>query len=207
MLFSAVCFITTILLISAKTAAHNSDLALNTNTVTTTPIKSMNAFDNSHTALVLFDAKTNSLSGWDHTQNFADEFVGLKLNPQSYEVERKPDNPNNIYSTTLVKKLADWQHQHGNSIIADITEQDLLFSNVAGIALVLKINSLQSNLPTSEQMTQAYGDKVSAMQLATLDDANVYLSLAVFGLSSEPEKITFNADYLLKLDAPVELDQ
>jgi hypothetical protein len=160
---------------------------------------------NDRPARLLYGPDINKLGGWNHTQNFSNEFIGLKQQPENYQ----SDGQANIDSTTytLVKKLGDWEHQHGNGIIADIQDKPLNYAQISGLVMLLKINSKQTYLPTLEQLLAAYSDKTSQAELMALDEPNVYLSIALFGAQSTLDKNTFNADYLLKLDSQTQLDK
>ncbi|WP_340679895.1 hypothetical protein [Paraglaciecola sp.] len=156
-------------------------------------------------SVVLYDPHTNRLSGWNHTINFASEFIGLQHPAMHYRVDGGVPDEHAFYSCTLVKKLGDWDHQHANGIIADITNNKLLFSQIAGIEVLIKIDSASSFLPTQQQILDTYGQLLDVTQLSPLDDENVYLSFALYGPVSAT--MTFNASYLLKLNAKTELDQ
>jgi hypothetical protein len=173
--------------------------------VTINPSKTIaEAMISSH-ALVLYDTQTNYLSGWNHTGNFVNEFTGLQRPLEHYQVDGSASTENSYHSTTLVKKLGDWNHQHGNGIIAEIADHKILLSQVAGIELLLKIDSANSHLPTKKQIITTYGELVDSAQLNALDDENVYLSFALYGPVSTT--MTFNGDYLLKLNTSNQLDQ
>jgi hypothetical protein len=158
-------------------------------------------------ARLLYGPDINKLGGWNHTQNFSNEFVGLKQQPENYQSDDQSNIDATTYTTTLVKKLGDWEHQHGNGIIADIHEQPLHYAQISGLVILLKINSKQTYLPTLEQLLAAYADQTSEAELMALDEPNVYLSIALFGAQSKLDKNTFNADYLLKLDSQTQLDK
>jgi hypothetical protein len=155
---------------------------------------------------LLFAPEINKLGGWNHTQNFSNEFVGLKRQPENYQTDAQSNIDTTLYATTLVKKLGDWEHQHGNGIIADMQDKPLHYAQISGLVMLLKINSEQTYLPTVEQLLAAYADKTSQAELLALDQPNVYLSIALFGAQSTVDKSTFNADYLLKLDSQTQLD-
>tara|TARA_R110002167_G_scaffold81124_7_gene222417 strand:+ start:1154 stop:2041 length:888 start_codon:yes stop_codon:yes gene_type:complete len=162
---------------------------------------------NDKPARLLYGPDINKLDGWNHTQNFSNEFIGLKQQPENYQTDAQSNVDTTRYATTLVKKLGDWEHQHGNGIIADIHEQPLHYAQISGLVMLLKINSKQTYLPTLEQLLAAYADKTNEAELLTLDEPNVYLSIALFGAQSRVDKSTFNADYLLKLDSQTQLDK
>lgn len=177
------------------------------NPITINVVNSHAKFINPLPSYILFNESTHKLSGWNHTQTFSEEFIGLKLSPENYQTEEQALNQAKNFSTTLVKKLGDWQHQHGNGIIADISAAQLRFSQLSGIRVLLKIDRLKSTIPDAKQLIETYQAQVNPAQLATLDDAHVYLSVALFGPTNQIDKSTFNADYLLKLDANNQLDQ
>lgn len=159
-------------------------------------------------AHILFGATTNLLSGWNHVESYPDEFTGLALSSEKYRIEKQPALTENkeFFSTTLVKKFADWNHQHANGITADFSE--LAFSEIAGIALVLKVNSTISNVPGFETIANTYSNLVSGNQLSILDDGNLHLSVALrAGEMDSAEVPRFNAEYLLSLDAKTQMDQ
>lgn len=159
-------------------------------------------------AEVLFNPKTNALGGWNHVANFPDEFAGLNFPSGMYRVDRKPalNRGIHLYSTTLIKKYGDWHHQHANGITANF--EAIPFSRIEGIELVLKINSDVSSLPTLKEVLKTYEEFVPKKQLEMLDDGQVHLSLALVGSGAENvETPTFNADYLLSLDAKKQVDE
>ena len=158
-----------------------------------------------HPALVLYTTQVNNLGGWNHTVNFAEEFVGLQRSFEHYQVNSDNAKTQDFYTTTLIKKLGDWNHQHANGIIADVTANALLFSQIAGIEVLLKIDSAASHIPNKHDILATYGQLLTAEQLSQLDDEHVYLSFALYGPMSAT--MTFNADYLLKLDSASQLDQ
>lgn len=159
-------------------------------------------------AQVLFNKNTNLLGGWNHVANFPDEFAGLKFPSGMYRIDRKPalNHGEHQYSTTLIKKYGDWHHQHANGITAQYAP--VPFANVAGIEMVLRINSETSNLPSRKEIAKTYDDLVPKAQLEKLDDGQVHLSIALVGEGAESvETPTFNADYLLSLDAKKQTDE
>lgn len=156
-------------------------------------------------SLVLYDMHTNKLGGWNHTLNFAEEFVGLQRSVEHYQVSSETTKTQDFYATTLVKKLGDWNHQHANGLIADLTDDKVFFSQVAGIEIKLKIDSASSHIPSKADILAIYGQLLTAEQLSQLDDENVYLSFALVGPMSAT--MTFNGDYLLKLDTASQIDQ
>ena len=165
-----------------------------------------NATPISH-AQVLFNKDTNALSGWNHVETYPNEFAGLTYTTDAYRIDKKPTLKlgEYQYSTTLIKKFADWSHQHSNGITAQYSK--LPFSQVAGIELVLRINSEDSSLPNVKKISKTYNHLVNDALLEKLDDGNIHLSIALVaqgkGTIEEP---TFNAEYLLSLDAKKQVD-
>lgn len=158
-------------------------------------------------AQVLFNKNINLLGGWNHVANFPDEFAGLKFPSGMYRIDRKPalNHGEHQYSTTLIKKYGDWNHQHANGITAHYPVQP--FANIAGIEMVVRINTDISNLPSPQDIAKTYGELVTEAQLEALDDGNVHLSIALVGDGADNTAIpTFNAEYMLSLDAKKQTD-
>lgn len=159
-------------------------------------------------AQILFGEGVNLLGGWDHVESYSNEFIGLNFATEAYRVNKQsiPNNQQDYFTTTLVKKFGDWNHQHGNGITGQFSE--LAFSEIAGVELVLRVESTKSIFPDPEKVASTYGHLVSKEQLETLDDGNVYLSLALIApRTSEVETQKFHAEYLLMLDTKTHIDQ
>ena len=156
-------------------------------------------------AQVLFNREVNLLTGWNHVPSYPNEFTKLSFPREFYQIMSTHQSEYYPFSSTLIKKYHNWHHQHANGITAKFPQ--LLYGEVAGLELVLRINRKQSHLPNQEQLAKVYSPWLSDEQLATLDDGNVHLSLALRSQVIEGTTMPqFNAEYFLALDANNQLD-
>lgn len=102
--------------------------------------------------------------------------------------------------TVLAKKTYDWDRQHANGMESSFPTEDVTFGEVEDIVLVLRFDPARSHLPSSEEISAAYGDLLPAEQLAELDSGEVNLELTLFGEGATPESPFMNAGALVAID-------
>jgi hypothetical protein len=142
-----------------------------------------------------------NMTGWNHATNGnTTEWTALKLSAMEYNSPTiaKANNSCNHIDTLdmiLLKKHADWNHQHSNGIEFHIPAQTIHFEQVESIVIDLKINSAKTMLPSMSSLENIYSPFVPVGVLRELDSNLVNIGF------------TFSDDTTLKASTIIELDQ
>lgn len=143
----------------------------------------------------------NEKTGWNHVANGrSSEWKNTKLSALSYEplgksATSKGCNGIHAINVVLVKKYADWDHQHANGFEVMTGSRNLLFSEVDSFVIDLKINSARTSIPTAKQLLDSYSVYTAESNISTLDKAKVNIGF------------TFSDGANLKASKIVEIDQ
>jgi hypothetical protein len=142
-----------------------------------------------------------NLTGWNHTSNGnTDEWKSLSLNAAEYNNPNKGNanescNDIDTLDMILLKKYADWNHQHSNGFEFHIPAQTIYFEQIKSIVIDLKIHSAKTILPSMPSLENTYSPYVPAGILKELDSSLVNIGF------------TFSDDTTLKASTIIELDQ
>jgi hypothetical protein len=146
----------------------------------------------------------SSLSGWNHITASA-PWNSLMQAPSAYAFSNsaKADaSCNNVDSLqlVLVKKIANWENQHGNGFEhSSLINNGITFGDVQSITLDLKINSMHTHIPSVASLKTTYASYVSAAVVDALDSGKVNLDITFY------EKNSATKDYRAKVI--MEIDQ
>ncbi len=143
-----------------------------------------------------------NVGGWNHVANGdPKEWKNIKLNPTEYAINSKGvANPscNNVdaLNVILVKKYANWDHQHSNGLQKFLAADGQMFGDITAIVVDLKINSAKTSLATFQNLKNTYGAYgVSDNTIRSMDGGMVNIGL------------TFSDNSTLKASIIIELDQ
>lgn len=157
----------------------------------------------------------SKLRGWNHiaSKSPGSEFEGVQLNPERYDFNRDYYQANadcsglRTYNTVLVKKLADWDHQHANGLERRVYDDRLGVENLGVVSLELKVHRVDSNLPTMKEIGQNYGQYLSQSELLELDRGEINFAVTLYEAGANNQLYpSLNATKFIRL--PVEfMDQ
>ncbi len=166
--------------------------------------------------LELFHPHLFPLSGWNHINNesVSSEFLGVALSPENYEFSEsnfRTDTTcggHQIYHTVLVKKLADWHHQHANGLEIDFSISPIKVESLVSLIIELKIHSTNTVIPNTTELHEAFGGHLDSEALLALDKGNINLSVTLFEQgANDQSSLSLNASNILTLVPSETLDK
>ncbi|WP_348798930.1 hypothetical protein [Flavobacterium adhaerens] len=173
-----------------------------------------NAISDKGKVFILFDGTNQNqdlavlnFSGWNHATNgSATEWGNLKLAGSYYDFnttanKNKSCNTISTIDIVLLKKIADWNHQHSNGFECTVLAKGFRFADVQNIVFDLKINSSKTKIPTIETIKTIYSNYVPESVVDNLDDAKVNIGITL------SDKTNYNASIIFQLDQEVLKDQ
>ena len=146
-------------------------------------------------------------SGWNHTSNGNNmEWKNLKLESNNYNFNNavKADSSCNNVATLnmiLVKKIANWNHQHSNGFECNILAQGYKFGDIENLVFDLKINSDKTNIPILESIKKTYCNYTKESFVDVLDDGEVNIGITL------GDNTNLNASIIFQLDQMTLSDQ
>jgi hypothetical protein len=168
----------------------------------------MDITSESDNELVLFGAQVNKLRGWSHIANRekGSEFEGVQLDAPRYKFTdsnyQANSNCNNVptYNSVLVKKLADWDHQHANGLERRFYDDRMGVENLDTVVLEFKIHKQDTHIPSQEEIATHYGAYVDTSTLETLDKSEINLAVTLFETGADNQMYpSLNASMYLRL--------
>jgi hypothetical protein len=156
-------------------------------------------------AVVVLSPDVYRLGGWNHV-NGVGSFESVALESSAYAVGAKQYLPDatcggaNTLDLVLAKKTYDWDKQHANGIESQFPGDELTFGEIGAIVLDIRLDPARSVLPSAAEYEAAYGDLLSAQQLAELDGGKVNLELTLFGSGSAGDQPPMNAGLIIEID-------
>jgi hypothetical protein len=127
----------------------------------------------------------NEVNGWNHLSNDTTVEKIINNSPTKYKIittQVVDINKSSInISTILVRKLANWHQQHSNGIKINLEERDLSFGQFNGVNFTIRINHIDSVIPSIEQAEGYY--------MKEIEKGNIKLQW-LKELLREPPKIT-----------------
>jgi hypothetical protein len=100
----------------------------------------------------------------------------------------------------LAKKTYDWDRQHANGMESSFPTEELTFGEVDSLVLVLRLDPARTHLPSAQDLAAAYGDRLTAQQLAELDSGEINLELTLFGEGATADQPFMNAGAIIAVD-------
>jgi len=141
-----------------------------------------------------------NFSGWNHTTNGnAAEWSNLKLNGSNYNFNDnvKEDNSCNdaqTFDIILLKKIANWDHQHSNGFECNILGKGYKFGDIENIVLDLKINSAKTQIPSLKSIKATYANYVNDAVVDAMDEGKVNIGITL------GDNTNLNASIIIQLD-------
>jgi len=146
------------------------------------------------------------ISSWNHTQHFENEFVDLSSPAEKYDVNVLQQADNVEISATLIKKIANWHHQHSNGVKVIFLNKDITFSKLSSIDFHLKSIPELSIIPNKLQLKTLYQSQIAKQLIdpawfnQQLNEHGV-INITLFGEHNDsPEINTTIASYQLVLN-------
>lgn len=164
----------------------------------------------------LFNHHALSLTGWSHitSDNKTTEFSGTALPSERYQFNSsnfRSDNSCNglsTYNTVLVKKLADWHHQHANGLEINFSDIPVEVGSLKSLIIEFKVHKIDTIIPTHEELVKRFGAYLTEDQLHILDSENINFSLTLFEEGGNDQSTnSLNATALLSLPKASTLDR
>ncbi|HSD05938.1 hypothetical protein [Flavobacterium sp.] len=141
-----------------------------------------------------------NFSNWNHTTNGnATEWSNLKMDGSNYNFSDsvKVDSSCNNAQTfhmILLKKIANWDHQHSNGFECNILAQGYKFGDIENIVFDLKINSAKTNIPSISSIKTTYAKYVSNAVVDALDEGKINIGITL------GDNTNLNASIIIQLD-------
>lgn len=127
-----------------------------------------------------------NMTGWTHTTNGkTTEWKNIKLNLADYNnpTNGKANSDCNNVDTlnmVLVKKVADWDHQHANGFESHLITKNISFGQVDYIIVDLKINSARTSIPTQKQLVDTYSSYTAESNITGVDGNKVNIGFTLY---------------------------
>lgn len=140
------------------------------------------------------------ITGWNHTTNgVTAEWTNLKLAGSNYNfnANAKVNSSCNDVDTldmVLVKKIADWDHQHANGFERSVIDYGHEFGDIESLVFDVKINSAKTSIPSVESVKTTYASYVTAATVDTLEDGKVNIGITLGDNTNLNGAIIFQLD-------------
>ncbi|GGY81063.1 hypothetical protein GCM10011613_27650 [Cellvibrio zantedeschiae] len=141
-----------------------------------------------------------NLTGWNHVTNgSATEWKNTKLaasdynNPSSGKANSECNNVDTL-NMVLVKKYADWDHQHANGFEHHIATKNITFGKVDSIVVDLKINTARTSIPTQKTLLDTYSTYTAESNIKNVDASKVNIGFTLYDGAS------LNAADIIEID-------
>lgn len=141
-----------------------------------------------------------NFSGWNHTTNDSvAEWTNLKLGSSNYNFNDRTKvnsscNRVNTLDMILLKKIANWDHQHSNGFECNMLAQGLKFGDIENLVLDLKINSAKTNIPSVESLKTIYANYINEDVVNALEDGKVNIGITLGDSTNLNGSIIFQLD-------------
>lgn len=141
-----------------------------------------------------------NFSGWNHATNgSATEWTNLKLAGSNYNfsTNAKVNSSCNSVDTLdmlLVKKIADWDHQHSNGFERSILAYGYKFGDIENLVFDVKINSAKTSIPSVASIKTTYASYVNAATVDALEDGKVNIGITLGDSTNLNGAIIFQLD-------------
>ncbi len=153
-----------------------------------------------------------NFSGWNHSTNENASLPVWKLLGHAgvtydFSTSAKVNaSCNNIDTLNMVmlKKIADWTHQHSNGFERNILSYGYKFSDIENLTVDIKINSAKTSIPSVASLKTTYASVASSSNIDDLEDGKVNIGIVIYdGKSSS----TWMAKKIIQLDQTLLADQ
>ena len=164
-------------------------------------------------SFILYDGTVNKLIGWSHIHGQG-EFKGVALAADRYTIDAANSQADETcagvktFKTVLVKKFANWDHQHANGIEPTFLSEGIQYGDVKAIILEMKINSADTHIPSADTMKSLYAKYIDEDQMPAWDAGKINLSVTLFEPGSEEQsEPSFTAAKFIEIDQKKYADQ
>ena len=141
-----------------------------------------------------------NITGWNHTTNGSTtEWTNLKLAGSNYGFNSKAKvnsscNDVDTLDMVLVKKIADWDHQHANGFERNILAFGYKFGDIENLVFDVKINSAKTSVPSVDSLKTTYSSYVNAATVDALEDGKVNVGITLGDSTNLNGAIIFQLD-------------
>lgn len=141
-----------------------------------------------------------NFSGWNHATNGSTtEWKNLKLAGSNYNFSNSAKVNSNCNSVDtldmlLVKKIADWDHQHSNGFERSILAYGYKFGDIENLVFDVKINSAKTSIPSVDSVKTTYASYVNATTVDALEDGKVNIGITLGDSTNLNGAIIFQLD-------------
>jgi hypothetical protein len=141
-----------------------------------------------------------SISGWNHATNGSTtEWKNLKLAGSTYNFSNSAKvnsscNGVDTIDMVLVKKIADWDHQHSNGFERNILAHGYKFGDIENLVFDVKINSAKTSIPSVDSIKTTYASYVNAATVDALEDGKVNIGITLGDSTDLAGAIIFQLD-------------
>jgi hypothetical protein len=165
--------------------------------------------------IVLLSDSINAIYGtWNHINSSNDEWKGITKPASNYAVSKQPTVFSNssfkgpVFSSILVKKYGDWEHQHANGYVIKPLENDIPIGSVNKIFLDLYYDSELSSIPDLNKIKSVYGHLLSDAQIENWDNGlfNLDIQIQTKNKNTLAVNVTLKremADKWLRIEVPL----
>lgn len=162
----------------------------------------------------IYDSNTGPIRGWSHIVTHPERFPFVSLPTERYAVDESSmeadaaEDGGSVFRTVMVRKLSDWNQQHSNGLEPLFEEAPIPVESVEAVRIVLKLNSSDTRIPSSNELERHYGAFLSAEQIAELDASAPCLGLALLEAGyTDQSTETLNAVKYLIFDPVHDMDR
>nr|WP_315201759.1 hypothetical protein [uncultured Flavobacterium sp.] len=141
---------------------------------------------NSPQNIVLLSDSINAIYGtWNHIDAFNNQWNGLTKPASNYTVSKQSAIiPNScfkgpVFSSILVKKYGDWEHQHANGYVLKPLGNDVSIGSINKIFLEIYYDSELSSIPNLDKIKSVYGHLLSDAQIEKWDNGLFNLDIQI----------------------------
>lgn len=148
-----------------------------------------------------------NITGWNHATNGSTtEWVNLKNSGTTYNFSSNAKvnsscNSADTLDMVLVKKIADWDHQHANGFERNILAHGYKFGDIENLIVDLKVNSAKTSVPSVESLKTIYSSYVdNVSDIESLDEGKVNVDITLHDGANLYGKINLQLDQATQAD-------
>ncbi len=141
-----------------------------------------------------------SFSGWNHATNGSTtEWTQLKHTGSTYNFStnaKMNDSCSGVdtINMILLKKIADWDHQHSNGFERNILAYGYKFGDIENLVFDVKINSTKTSIPSVDSLKTTYASYVNGATVDALEDGKVNIGITLGDATNMNAAIIFQLD-------------
>jgi hypothetical protein len=165
--------------------------------------------------IVLIGDNINAVNGtWNHINSINEEWKGVTKAAVNYAVSKqsivnsKTSFKEPVFSSILVKKYGDWDHQHANGYVLKPFENNIPIGSINKLFLDIYYDSELSSIPDLNQIKSVYGHLLSDAQIENWDNGLFNLDIQIQTNSKNTLSINVTlkremADKWLRIEVPL----